>query len=227
MLNLQLIRKEEISDNIYSFYFKNTDLLKWKAGQYIQLIIPHEQPDNRGIKRFFTISSAPFEETIVITTRIETVNSSSFKKALNELKSGSIIECSQPNGKFILEDLSIKIIFIAGGIGITPIRSILADMFHNRKLFKADLLYANRDADFAFKNEIEEISASMDNFKIHYFISPRRISEEELDKIYENYDSKIYYLSGPVNMIKAIEKIFYEKGVTKENIRTDYFPGYN
>ncbi len=227
MPNLQLLRKEEVSKSVYSFYFENIDFLEWKAGQYIQLFVPHEKPDSRGIKRFFSISSAPFEKKIVITTRIETENSSSFKKALNELKTGDTIECSQPNGKFIIEDLSRRIIFIAGGIGITPIRSILLDMFHNKKAFQADLLYANRDSDVAFKKEIEEIENSGDSFKIHYFVDPRFICEEELDKIYETYDDKIYYLSGPIKMIKAIEEIFHKKGVSKENIKTDYFPGYD
>jgi len=225
--DLEFINKKEISNRIYSFYFKNTDALKWQAGQYIQLFIPHENPDNRGIKRFFTISSAPFEELIVITTRIEEKNSSTFKKALHKLKKGIIVECSQPNGKFVIEDLTRKNVFIAGGIGITPVRSILLDMVHNEKSFMADLLYANRDDDFAFKSELEKIENSCNSFKIYYFAAPNFIFEEELDKIYRSYDDKIYYLSGPINLVKAIETIFYKKGVTKENIKTDYFPGYD
>ncbi|MDD3520962.1 MAG: FAD-dependent oxidoreductase [Actinomycetota bacterium] len=227
MPNLKLIKKEEIIKGIFSFHFNNIDSLKWQAGQYLQLIIPHENADNRGVKRFFTISSAPFEKRITITTRIETKKSSTFKKILSELKAGDIIECSQPKGKFLVEDLSRKILFIAGGIGITPVRSILMDLQYKEKSFQADLLYANRDNNIAFKNELEEIGNSKNNFRIYYFIAPESICEEELDKIYNDYNDKIIYLSGPINMIKAIEEIFYKKGVSKENIRTDYFPGYD
>ena len=216
-----------IAKDVYSFYFQNLDFLKWRAGQYIQLFIPHDNADSRGIKRFFTISSAPFETDIVITTRIEPESSSTFKKAMLDLKIGYEAHCSEPKGKFIAEDLSREIIFIAGGIGITPIRAIILDLVHNQKKFQADLLYANRDTDFCFSNELEQAGSLSRSFKIYYFVPPKFICEEELDKIYETYEDKNYYLSGPINMIKAIEEIFYKKGITDKNIKTDYFPGYD
>lgn len=226
---LKLIKKEEISGNIYSFSFQNINSLKWHAGQFLQILIPHQNPDDRGVKRFFTIASAPFEEIIMITTRIETENSSSFKKAMINLRAGDIVECNEPQGKFIVEpeDLTKKIVFIAGGIGITPIRSILLDINHKKESFKADLLYANRDDDLPFKKDLQNVENLNENFKIYYFIQPKFIVKEELDKLYKDYRDINFYLSGPINMIKAIANILYEKDISKDNIRTDYFPGYD
>lgn len=227
MPKLKLMKKEEISRNVYSFTFQNTENLKWKAGQYLQIILPHQDPDDRGTKRFFTISSAPYEKVVMITTRIEVENSSTFKKALININVGDFLECSEPKGKFIVEDLSKKIIFIAGGIGITPMRSILLELVYEKKHFVADLLYANRDENIIFKDELEEIEHFNKHFRIYNFIAPRIINEDELDSIYKEYTDVIFYLSGPINMIKAIENILYKKGVIKEYIKTDYFPGYD
>ena len=82
MPKLKLIKKEEISLGIYSFTFQNSENLRWEAGQFLQIVLPHKNPDDRGIKRFFTISSAPYEKVVMITTRIDVKNSSTFKKAL-------------------------------------------------------------------------------------------------------------------------------------------------
>jgi len=163
----------------------------------------------------------------MITTRIEAENSSTFKKALININPGDFLECSEPKGEFIIEDLSKKIIFIAGGIGITPMRSILLELVYEKKYFIADLLYANRDGNIVFKDELEEIKHFNKNFKIYNFIAPKIINEEELDSLYKEYGDVIFYLSGPINMIKVIENILYKKGVNKEYIKTDYFPGYD
>jgi len=88
---------------------------------------PNDNPDNRGVTRYFTISSTPFEDFIMITTRISRP-SSSFKESLTEMKIGGRITASGPDGDFTIDDLGKNYIFIAGGIGITPFRSILLQM---------------------------------------------------------------------------------------------------
>ncbi len=216
-----------VADSTFSFYFENIDLPDWKAGQYIQLIVPHKKEDNRGHRRFFTISSAPFEKNITITTRIEQNDSSTYKKALNGLEAGQIVECSEARGGFLVEDTGKKLVFIAGGIGITPIRAILFNLVYNKALFHADLLYAGRSTSFAFKDELEQIKTEGHDLKIYYFVEPEIINEKVLGKIYKTFDEKIYYLSGPINMVKAIAEILHKKDILKENIKTDFFPGYS
>lgn len=227
MPKLKFINKNMVADSTFSFNFENIDLQGWKAGQYIQLVIPHKNADNRGEKRFFTISSAPFEKNVTITTRLEQNASSTFKNALKNLEAGQVVECSEAKGGFQVENTDKKLVFIAGGIGITPIRAILLNLVHKKALFHADLLYAGRNTSFAFKDELEQIKAEGQDLSIYYFIEPEIITEAVLEKIYKSFDKKDYYVSGPINMVKAIAETLYKKNISKENIKTDFFPGYN
>ncbi|MDD5658673.1 MAG: FAD-dependent oxidoreductase [Actinomycetota bacterium] len=226
MTLLKFIRKEKNAQNVYSFIFEAPDDFRWIAGQFIQITFPHDNPDSRGIKRFFSISSAPYEKKVMVTTRFDNQNGSSFKKAFYDITPGTFIESTLPKGKFIVDKKDKKIILIAGGIGITPIRSIIFDLDHDNNLKDIDLLYSNRDNDIAFKEEIENKRHNNFLFNIYYFISPILIREETLSKIYEVFPNCYAYVSGPPAMVKSITDILYSKGMTAENIKADYFPGY-
>ncbi len=226
MASLKFVRKIQNAQNVYSFIFNASDDFKWTAGQFIQITFPHDNPDSRGIKRFFSISSAPFEKNVMVTTRFESQNGSSFKKAFFDIIPGTFVESTVPKGNLIIEKQDKKIILIAGGIGITPIRSLIFDLDHKNKLKNIDLLYSNRDNDIPFKEELENKKHNNPLFNIYYFISPVLISEETLNKTYDIFPDCYAYLSGPPIMIKSIADLLYTKGIAADNIRTDYFPGY-
>lgn len=210
-----------------TFIFKINNPIIWQAGQFIHLILPHTDSDDRGEERWFTIASSPYEQEIRITTRINTEKSSSFKKALQELKIGQEIETDLPKGKFILEDPSRDYIFVAGGIGITPFRSILKQLDHDGKQFHVELLYANRDEnDIPFRNDLEVLSKKHKDFNITYFIGDKRIDENVLKEFGNKLDNPIYYISGPEPMVEDFEKILKHMGIDEEHSRFDYFPGY-
>src|SRR5438128_2636442 len=117
--------QETIASSIKSFWFKPTRPVHYTAGQYIELKLPHDKPDNRGERRWFTLSSYPTEPLLSITTKF-TDPGSSFKRALLDMKQGQIINMSDPMGDFVLpKDDTIPLIFVAGGIGVTPVRSMI------------------------------------------------------------------------------------------------------
>ena len=226
MAELKFKKRIENAPDVYSFIFEKPEDFIWIAGQFIQITFPHDNPDDRGIKRFFSISSAPFEKMVMITSRIEIQNSSSFKKALYDIKPETIVECTDPSGEFIITKQDKKVILVAGGIGITPIRSIILDLDYNNKLQNIDLLYSNRDDNLPFKNNLEDKKTKNSTFDIHYFINPDRIYEETFNKIYSKLPDCYTFISGPPGMVKNVEELFILKGLSKESIRTDYFPGY-
>ena len=226
MAKLEFIKKIEVAPDVYSFIFKCPKDFKWIAGQFIQITLPHENFDDRGIRRYFSIASAPFEKNIMVATRIQLKNSSSFKKAFYNLIPGTVIESAEPKGKFIVEKQDKKIIFIAGGIGITPVRSLIFDLNYRDKLKDVDLLYSNRDDNIPFKTEIEDIKKKNLSFNIYYFLSPNVISEETLSKIYTKFPNSYIYISGPPAMVSGISDLIILKGINKDDIKTDYFPGY-
>ena len=227
-MNLILINKVSRSSDVISFYFKPQSPITWEAGQFMYFTLTHSNPDNRGVSRYFTISSAPYEENIMITTRFASEGSSSFKNALINLEIGQNVSALPPGGEFVIGDLSKSYVLIAGGIGITPFRSILLDLNYRKKLQSIEiyLLYSNRNNEIVFKDEFDSLAKENLSFKLRYIISPEICNADLIRSMITDYKEKIYYISGPVNMVKAIEDILTSIGLTEDKIKQDYFPGY-
>lgn len=226
---MELIFKEQLvkQGNVNRFVFAPKTPLTWQPGQYIHYTLPHENADDRGDERWFTISSAPFENDVWITTRIMEQNGSSFKETLQSLTPGDVITVDEPEGDFVIDNLDQQYVFIAGGIGITPFRSIISQLHHAGKDLKAELLYANRDeTSIPFKDELEAISQAHKDFTITYFIGEDRIDESVIREYAVRFSDPIFYVSGPEPMVEAFEALFKEIGIDENNSKFDYFPGY-
>jgi ferredoxin-NADP reductase len=143
------------------------------------------------------------------------------------MKPGDTIKAEGPGGKFVLGDTDKKPILVAGGIGITPYRSMLMQLDHDGQDINAELLYANRDEDFVFGDELFGLEAKHPNFKIHKFVGDRHIEEADL-KPYAEDPNAIIYVSGPEPMVEAFEEMLKEKlNVPEDRIKLDFFPGYD
>jgi len=225
-MKLKLIEKRFETADITSFIFKPDTDLKWQAGQFLHYNLPDKNPDNRKTERFFTIAAAPFEKNVMVTTRFAE-KSSSFKKDLFSLPIGGEINASGPMGSFVVEDPAKEFVFIAGGIGITPFRSILLDLDNKEVPIRGKLLYANRDNNFVFKKELDALAQKHKDFKIRYFVDPEKIDEAAIKQEAPDLKSPIFYVSGPEPMVEAFEKILAGIGVPNSHIKRDYFPGYD
>lgn len=221
-LTLKSVRPE--AGNVKTFVFSPESEISWKAGQYMHYVLPHEPADERGNERWFTISSAPHEKDVQITTRIFDGDGSSFKKALNAMSVGDQIEADGPEGSFVVDDPNQEHVFIAGGIGITPMRSIIAELAHHNLPIYISLLYANRDENVVFKDELEAIADKHHNFNIEYFIGDNLIDKDALAKYLSG--SAVFYVSGPKPMVEAVNQQLLGLGLDSERIKLDDFPGY-
>ncbi len=225
-MKLKLLTTKKEAGDATSFVFEPDTPIEWRAGEYLHYTLPHDAPDDRGTERWFTISSAPLERKIMLTTRFFGDEASSFKKRLFAMKPGDTIEADGLEGDFVIDASGRDYLFIAGGIGITPYRSMLLDLDGQGKEIKARLLYGNKDENIVFKDELEEIAARHPDFRIEYFIGSQKIDGEAIQTAAEELSSPIYYVSGPESMVEAFEEIFKDLGIPEENIRRDYFPGY-
>ncbi|MCL6096077.1 MAG: FAD-dependent oxidoreductase [Patescibacteria group bacterium] len=225
-MELTLIEKKPETLSAVSFFFKPAIPVLWTPGQFLIYTLDHRNPDVRGKMRFFTISSAPFENHIAITTKIDDKSPSSFKKALNQMPIGGKIKAKGPDGNFVVEDVFAEYVFIAGGIGITPFRPIILDLTKDKSPIKVTLLYANKNGDILFKNELEEITKSNPNIKIHYFVSPVRIDRDSIKKLVSDLKKSLYYISGPNPMVEEMLGMLKTLGVEGKKIKSDYFDGY-
>jgi ferredoxin-NADP reductase len=209
---------------VYTFTFAPAEPVSWQPGQYMHYVLKHENPDDRGQERWFTISSAPYEEDIMITTRFDGEKKSSFKQALLKLEPGGTIEADGPKGSFTLQEGQHHHIFIAGGIGVTPFRSMLLQLLHDHQDKKIDLMYANRDSNFVYGDWLKDLQTKSPSFHLLDFVD-KRIEEPDLAEFMKD-KTAIYYLSGPRSMVEAYEHLLADKGVEKTAVMTDYFPGY-
>lgn len=225
-VKLKLTGKKPETPDVTSFIFIPSEPLSWIPGQFLHYVFHHEPTDDRGSDRWFTNSAAPFENHIRITTRFASDKSSSFKKKLFALKEGKEIEISFIEGDFILDDPSKDYVFIAGGIGITPFRSILAQLNYEKKPINVTLLYSNRDQNVVYRDELEEIAKNSPNFKIHYFFSPEHIDGNKIKELIPNLQKPIFYISGPEPMVDALGEILKKMNIPEEHIKQDWFPGY-
>jgi ferredoxin-NADP reductase len=239
-MKIRLKEKKVISKNTVSFYFEIPNGFSWTAGQYLHYKIEDGEADSRGQNRFFSIASAPFENTIQLTTRIYE-DGSSFKKKLFKLSPGENIEVHGPRGDFLIREGISNYIFIAGGIGITPFRSIVKDLDHRKLPMNISLLYANKNQEIIFGDELETIASKHPEFEINYFISgakelleiasnikirPGRIDKNAVQLAVKEIDSTVFYVSGPETMVYYFEDLLADLGVLRNNILCDYYIGY-
>lgn len=224
-MKVSYLKKEAETNDIFTFWFKPASKIRFIAGQYIEVYIPHGNPDNRGEKRWFTISSIPSDRYLSITTRLPSVEKrSSFKAALNNLAIGDSIYISNPLGDFVLpKDFSIPIVCIAGGIGSTPFRSIIQDLFFKKEFRDITVIYnAHSKNDIAFRNTFNQLGS-----KFFEVIDTKINAEIVLQYVKKFKTTSYFYVSGPESMVEALVDDLKTKKIDRNNIFGDYFPGYD
>ena len=221
---LTLTSKENLADNVWAFRFEADTPISWTPGQFIRIELPHDNPDDEGTKRWFTISSTPHDGYIQITTR---VTDTTFKQALAALPIGSTINLvEQPDGDFVWQESEKPLVFIAGGIGITPFYSMLKARGHSGQPVSAPLIYNGRTDELPFKVEFEEASRRHPEFKVHYVIG-EQLTTEKLTELVPNISSSQVYISGAESMVEALGKQLEESGLANDNLHQDFFPHYS
>ena len=223
-MTLILIEKEHLIDNVWAFRFSSSKPFSWTAGQYIRVELRHENPDSEGTKRWFTNSAAPFENIMQITTR---VSNSTFKQALAKLEPGDNLQLlEEPEGDFVWQDTHLPVVFVAGGIGITPFRSILKQRAHDGLPLNATLIYGGRTSDLPFKDELEQWQSIDSNLKVQYVIGAP-LTAEKLAELVPSLNESLVYVSGPEPMVKVLSSDLKEHGLPESQLKQDEFPHYD
>jgi glycine betaine catabolism B len=236
-LILNLKEKLEIAPNIYDFIFPLKNKINFTPGQYMEWTLAHDDSDNRGNRRYFTLASSPTESNLRIGVRFND-KSSSFKKSLISMDEKSKISVSQIAGDFTLPtDLKTKCVLIAGGIGITPYRSMLKHLLDTNTKRPIVIFYSNRTKSEIVYQEIFSKAEHNLGIKTVYTITDRekipvgwagkvgRIDDKMIMDEVPDFRERIFYLSGPHSMVSAFENTLKNMGIKNEHIKTDFFPG--
>ncbi len=154
LYHVALKKRQDIATGTMAFYFDRPAGFTFKAGQFIDLSLPNLlKSDPEGHTRALTLASAPSEQQLMVATRLR---DTAFKRMLTEMPIGTSIDLEGPFGQLTLpSDDSRTIVFLAGGIGITPFRSMLVEAAHHKISHRLILIYSNRHPkDAAFLNEL-------------------------------------------------------------------------
>lgn len=224
---LKVIQKKDESNNSFSLIFEKPKDFIFYPGQYLDIKLPVKDPN--GNTRAFTISSSPTEEFLMITPK---KGISPFKKYLESLKEGDIIESSHPAGTFTLDETE-PVVFLAGGIGITPFRSMIKFALNNKIIIPITLIHSNSDDDFPFKKELNKWQKLLPNLTIIYHNSTKsgRLTNLPTSHFKDPTShfplpTSIYYLAGSHSFVNEMARIVKRLGVDETNIRLDKFDGY-
>ncbi len=229
-------RRLEAAEVISFIFDLRGQPFEYRPGQYVFCELDAlDFPDERGNRRHFTISSSPSEKGIVMfTTRIR---GSGFKETLRHAPLGYEVSLGNPLGNFVVpEEETRHHIFIAGGIGVTPYRSILRYALDSKNPINALMLYFNHTVDdTVFRQELDEIAREMPTFTlVHVLSNPEpgwkgergRLNEAMLRKWVPDLNQQLFWISGPPAMATAYGELIRQSGVRDESIHTDSFAGY-
>jgi ferredoxin-NADP reductase len=232
-MNVTLDHTEDVAENIKTFWFKPEKPVRYTAGQFTEIYLPHDNADNRGTRRWFTLSSSPTDPLLSITTKFAGDTSSTFKKTLFSLQLGTPLKLAEPMGDFVLpKDPNTPLVFVAGGIGVTPMHSMVKYLLDTKERRNIQVIYAvTHLTELAFEPLFKEYGVA---FAVIVKEPPADYTGESgsldgtriLKLAPDDGSTTMYYLSGPEPMVEAFTKDMKHLGVNKHRIVTDYFPGY-
>ena len=233
-----LLARSQVAHGTQSFEFERPAGFSFKAGPYIDLVLPGTLPDGSDeLVHTFSIASAPSFEEIIIATRMR---DTPFKRALSSLAIGAKVRIKGPMGNFGLHKNATRpAVLLAGGIGIAPFLSIISDLAVSRRQTPISLFYANRQLeDAAFLHRIWEIERSENNFKFIPTLTrvggsdtswrgeTGHISAEMISRHPCRLRDAICYIAGPPEMVTSARIALNAAGVDDDDIRTEEFYGY-
>lgn len=234
----KLENRKEVAERTMAFRFDKPPGWAFKAGQFIDITLPNPpETDAEGNTRGFSIASAPEEDFLMVTTRLR---DTAFKRSLQKVPLGTEVKVEGPFGNLTLHNNSARpCVLLAGGIGITPLRSIIVRAAAEKLPHHIFLFYSNhRPEDAAFLDELEGLQKKNPNFRMiatmtdmeksHQSWQGERgfITREMLSKYLKGVDSAIYYTTGPPGMVKGLHSVLNAAGVDDDDIRTEEFAGY-
>lgn len=225
-ITLKEIRKE--TSDSYSYIFDIPEGYEFKAGQHAGWKLKeHKVEEGDRDTRVFSIASAPEDGYLMFTTRIADPHTSYKEILLNKIKPGDKMLIASARGSFEFQKDRALTFVIAGGIGITPIRSILKTWSHHNDLaHKIEVLYSDDRGEFCYKQAFDEIQSAMPNLKLS-LISQRELFMESVDAFAkENGNNAEYLVAGSPGMNKAFKERLMNIGISEENIKLDNFVGY-
>lgn len=234
----KLKEREDVAERTIAFRFDKPPGWTFKAGQFIDMtLLQPPETDSEGNTRAFSIASGPHEATLMVATRMR---DTAFKRVLKTMPIGTAVKIEGPSGDLTLPNNSTRaLVFLAGGIGITPFRSMLVQAAKEKLPHRLFLFYSNRrPEDAPFLDELQTLERENPNYKLIASMTEMKkshrpwngetglINQEMLARHLKGAGTPIYYIAGPPAMVKGLHEMLNKAGVDDDDIRAEEFAGY-
>jgi len=235
---VKLISREQVAEGTMAFRFEKPSSWVFKAGQAMDMtLLEPSQTDAEGNTRAFSIASAPQDEYLMVATRMR---DTAFKRVLNTMPLGTAVKIDGPFGDLTLQNNAARTaVFLAGGIGITPFRSMVFRAAIDKLPHSIFLFYSNHSPEHApFLEELQAAETQNPNYKLIATMTGMAksnrpwngetspIRQDMLSKYLKTAVSPIYYIAGPPEMVIGLHQTLNQSGVDDDDIRAEEFSGY-
>lgn len=236
MYATKLIEKVSVAQGTTVFYFEKPQNFRYLPGQYAYFYLKSEGFFKRKLTRHFSLITTPFEEKIGFATRMRP--ESDFKNKLNELPIGGEVEMDGAYGDFVLpKNIANPLIFLAGGIGITPFYAMIKEVTSKKTGARITLFYSNREpGSAAFLDELKKLEN--EDYKLVATMSDANLTSEEwsgergritpelIKKHAPSWKESVYYIAGPSKMIQAMQEMLKLMTIPSSQVKSETFVGY-
>jgi ferredoxin-NADP reductase len=234
----KLKERKEVAEGTMAFRFEKPSGWTFKAGQYLDMtLLDPSETDSEGNVRSFSIASAPHEDTLMVAARMR---DTAFKRVLRTMPFGTAVKIEGPSGDLILQnDFTRPAVFLAGGIGITPFRSIAHWAAKEKWPNRIVLFYSNRrPEDAPFLAELQSLERDNRKYKLIASMTEMEKSHQPwngetglidqgmLGRHLKGAASPIYYIAGPPAMVKGLHEMLSKAAINDDDIRAEVFAGY-
>src|ERR1700686_2951227 len=234
----KLLSRHDVAEGTMAFRFERPADWAFKAGQYLDMtLLDPPETDAEGNVRSFSIASGPNEESLMVATRMR---DTAFKRVLKTMPLGTVVKIEGPSGDLILQnDVTRTAVFLAGGIGITPFRSIVHWAAKEKLPNRLVLFYSNRrPEDAPFLAELQSLERDNPKYKLIASMTEMEKSQQPwngetglidqgmLGRHLKGAGSPIYYIAGPPAMVKGLHEMLSKTGINDDDIRAEEFAGY-
>ncbi len=235
----KLLHRERMADDVMVLRVEKPENFDFLAGQFCFMTVPDIGfQDERGLRRHFSIASSPLERDLLFVTKL---SGSSLKRTLSEMVPGSTVTLEKPLGSFTLpQETSTPLVFFAGGIGITPFRSMVRYVADAPTNHRITLFYSGRvPEETPFLAELKQMMEQHREVAIVITMTRAgedrkrwdgltgRISPQMIQESCKDCPGALYYTAGPPNMADGMRQLLEEMGIPSARIKVERFAGYS